>query len=223
MKNAACISNKTEKGLKSFISNTQVVNHSILVEQYKKKSEKHVNHHRYVFLGVLSKRKNISLILEWLKNNLDAELSMCFIGNGECKNDVIAAKIHDTRIDYISWIEKDQIKVELCNYDFLILPSKEEPFGIVLLEALAAGVISIVSNSDGPTEIIQDEETGFIFDLGDEYNNFDAVMKKSLFLDEDKYKLMVKNCIIKSDCYSTQSVVEKWFELLNKSDEINNS
>jgi glycosyltransferase involved in cell wall biosynthesis len=39
--------------------------------------------------------------------------------------------------------------------DILILPSWEEPFGIVLLEAMASGIPVIATDRGGPAEILQ--------------------------------------------------------------------
>ena len=39
--------------------------------------------------------------------------------------------------------------------DILIVPSWEEPFGIVLLEAMASGIPVIATDRGGPTEIVR--------------------------------------------------------------------
>ena len=96
----------------------------------------------------------------------------------------------------------------------MILPSKEEPFGIVLLEALAAGVPSIVSNALGPDEIIDNEKTGIKFSLTDGYKGFETAMKKSQQLPECEYKKMVQNCLLESQKYSEEAIFKKWKTVL---------
>jgi glycosyltransferase involved in cell wall biosynthesis len=46
--------------------------------------------------------------------------------------------------------------------DVLIVPSWEEPFGIVLLEAMSAGVPVVATNRGGPLEIITDRTNGLL-------------------------------------------------------------
>ena len=45
-----------------------------------------------------------------------------------------------------------------------VLPSANETFGIVLLEAMASSKPVLAANNLGPAEIIQNGKTGFLFD-----------------------------------------------------------
>lgn len=51
--------------------------------------------------------------------------------------------------------------------DVLVLPSKREGFGMVILEAAACGIPSIGSNIDGIIDAIDDGKTGLLFELDD--------------------------------------------------------
>jgi glycosyltransferase involved in cell wall biosynthesis len=53
--------------------------------------------------------------------------------------------------------------------DIAVVPSTEpEPFGMVLIEAMLAKKPVVASNHGGPTEIIVDNETGFLFEPNNE-------------------------------------------------------
>ena len=50
----------------------------------------------------------------------------------------------------------------MCALDVLLLPSKEEPFGRALLEALTLEVPTLATNIGGPPELITDGREGYL-------------------------------------------------------------
>lgn len=56
-----------------------------------------------------------------------------------------------------------------------ILPSANETFGIVILEAMVSGKPVVAANNLGPSEIIKDGETGFLF----EPDNLESLAQKA--------------------------------------------
>ncbi len=65
--------------------------------------------------------------------------------------------------------ERDNIPAVMKSIDLLILPSWEEPFGRVLIEAMAMEKPVIATNKGGPTEIIQNMRTGILIPPKDEH------------------------------------------------------
>ncbi|SDG14614.1 N-acetyl-alpha-D-glucosaminyl L-malate synthase BshA [Desulfosporosinus hippei] len=61
--------------------------------------------------------------------------------------------------------------------DVFILPSEQESFGLVALEAMACGVPVVASRVGGLPEVIKDGETGYLADVGDIYGMSEAVLK----------------------------------------------
>lgn len=69
-------------------------------------------------------------------------------------------------------------------FDILAMPSTQETFGLVLIEAMAAGVAVIGSNTGGVPEIIDDGISGYTFSP-DDIDEF-AVKLKELILNSNK-------------------------------------
>jgi glycosyltransferase involved in cell wall biosynthesis len=213
---AFCVNEVSEKQVQKFVSKTSVVHHSIDIGDYQKKENlnKIVRPLKFVFLGSFDSRKNVPLILDWISKSTNC-FEFHFIGKGELSNKIKEMAIKDKRVHYEGFISKKEIKKRLCEYDFLVLPSKEEPFGIVLIEAFSAGVPCIVSNAPGPREIVCDGMTGFLFDLENEKANFASVMDKIFCLKDEKISSMRKYAALEAEKYDTRNVVKLWIDLMD--------
>lgn len=66
--------------------------------------------------------------------------------------------------------------------DCVVLATKKETFGLVLIEAMKCGVCILGSNSGGPLEIIDDNKTGLLFESMDSKDLY----KKLNLIYEDK-------------------------------------
>lgn len=61
---------------------------------------------------------------------------------------------------------RSDVATLLGQADLFVLPSRHEGFGLALVEALAAGLPVIASNTDGPADIISDGVDGLLFESG---------------------------------------------------------
>lgn len=69
--------------------------------------------------------------------------------------------------------------------DLLVLNSREEPFGLVLIEAMSAGTPVLATRVGGVPEIVTDSENGWLVESGD----IDALSLKLLQLSRDEAAL----------------------------------
>ncbi len=70
-------------------------------------------------------------------------------------------------VDFLGFVEDINGYYQHC--DVFTLPSKKEGFGIVYLEAMEYKKPVIAVNYAGPTDVILDEETGFLCEYDDEH------------------------------------------------------
>lgn len=69
------------------------------------------------------------------------------------------------RVEFLGWITDKRAFFE--RIDIFCVPSLHEPFGIVVLEGLAYGRPMVVTDAEGPREILQDGVNGLIVQRGD--------------------------------------------------------
>jgi len=66
------------------------------------------------------------------------------------------------KITFTGWIPDRELIALLNSADALVVPSIYEPFGIVVLEGMAAGVPVVASDVGGLAEIVEHEHTGIL-------------------------------------------------------------
>jgi N-acetyl-alpha-D-glucosaminyl L-malate synthase BshA len=71
------------------------------------------------------------------------------------------------REDVIFLGKQEDIACVLSMADVLLLPSEQESFGLVALEAMSCGKPVISSNAGGLPEVVKNGETGFVLPIGD--------------------------------------------------------
>ena len=77
-------------------------------------------------------------------------------------------------------------------FNFMMLPSYQEGFGMTILEAAGVGTPSIITNIKGPTELVKDGVNGFVCDVKS-VSSLQATMQKAYELTKDEYDRIADN------------------------------
>ena len=105
----------------------------------------------------LIKRKNVDKVIQECEN-LDVELTV--IGDGK---ELESLKKLSSKPRFLGWFEHEKVLEEMRKSDIFALPSINETFGMVYLEAMASGCITVCTENDGAAGIIKDGENGFFW------------------------------------------------------------
>lgn len=103
----------------------------------------------------LIRRKNIDKVIRECEN-LDVELRI--IGDGK---DLKRLKSISQKPVFLGRMEHEQVLAEMRKADIFALPSINETFGMVYLEAMASGCITVCTENDGIAGIIENNQNGF--------------------------------------------------------------
>jgi len=105
--------------------------------------------------------------IKYLVHSKNVEnISVDFIGDGPSGEHLQELARNLNIMDFCNFIglkNREWIYEKLCEYDLLVQPSRYEGFGLTVAEALAAKVPVLVSNLQGPMEIINNGEYGYYF------------------------------------------------------------
>ncbi|MEL7587602.1 MAG: glycosyltransferase family 4 protein [Prolixibacteraceae bacterium] len=129
----------------------------------------------------------------------------------------------ENNISFLGLKDRPYIYSNLCEYDLMVHPSLYEGFGLNIVEAMAAKVPVLVSDTEGPMEVIENGKFGYFFKTGN-VNDFTEkliqILNKSNteFQDElieNAYYHVVNNFDIKD---TAQGYVKEYKMLTEKAD-----
>jgi glycogen(starch) synthase len=125
-----------------------------------------------LFFGRLEWEKGVQDLLAALPRIRRAHRGTRLVVAGEGSHAgwlVEQARKHKVRraVDFVGHLSDRALTAVLSAADAVVLPSKYEPFGIVALEAAAAGTPLVASTAGGLGEVVRDGDTGLSFTPGD--------------------------------------------------------
>lgn len=119
--------------------------------------------HRFVFVGRLHENKGIDVLLEaWvaLGKQVKHDWELLIIGDGPLEGRFSAAE----RVIYKSFMQPEDLAGEIASAGVFVLPSRKEPWGVVIHEFAAAGLPLILSDACGAAnEFLIDGYNGWLF------------------------------------------------------------
>ncbi len=126
--------------------------------------------YKIIFVGRFADFKGIPFLIDSFSqliiDNYDARLYLVGDGDEESKiRKKVSALNLEKHVIFFGY-QKNTLSY-IKNADLLVLPSNNEPFGRVLLEAMNIGTPVIGTKSGGIPEIIEDGINGLLVDYGD--------------------------------------------------------
>jgi glycosyltransferase involved in cell wall biosynthesis len=125
---------------------------------------------RFVFgVGRVVEKKGFDLLLDAYKQIAPRypDLGLVIGGSGPARDELVRAAAvsgFSERVAFPGTLSRAQVAWAMGAAAVFVLPSRIEPFGIVVLEALRAGCPAIVSPRGGATEIVRDGVDGLVVD-----------------------------------------------------------
>ena len=84
---------------------------------------------------------------------------LTIIGDGKIRRKLEKLNNNAT---FTGWLSPEEVQKQMQKCDVFVLPSVGETFGMVYLEAMSQGCITVCTKNDGIDGIIKDGENGFL-------------------------------------------------------------
>lgn len=169
----------------------------------------------FLYVGRLIEYKRIDVIIKALSNvykNRDFRLHI--VGEGAekeslqklCKNLGVEKKV----IFYGQMSRNDVFELMKKCFSFIMV-SENETFGMVYLEAMLAGCVTIASKNGGIDGIIKDNENGFLSTQGD-VADLERTLTKIINMKKDLIYKIRNNAILTAVNYSDSNVAKVYLD-----------
>ncbi len=170
-------------------------------------------------VGKLHTRKNFEFQIKCLKQLLKAKhnVHLIIVGKGPEKGNLerLVKNLNlKERVTLTGFVADELLYSYYDQADLFTFSAYREPFGIVVIEAMANNKAVVVPNEGGPAEICIDSKTGFVYKQG----NKDDFIKKVLKLIENREKRnnFQKNAIQRAKLFTWDNSYQKLTKIIER-------
>jgi glycosyltransferase involved in cell wall biosynthesis len=175
-----------------------------------------------VFAGSFIPRKGLDVLVEALKDQAFRDVRLALVGTGSLQP--LVEELGQCRsVEIFGHLSQDQMREVYWASRFLVLPSRSEPFGLVVSEALFSGIPAIVSNEPGPAMQVTDGVNGLVCEK-DSVSALREALARALQMDEIRYLDMAGAAIASNrqfDVYEvTRTLVGEYARLAGRQEKV---
>lgn len=175
---------------------------------------------KVITVARLAKQKNLPMLFRAAKRlqTKYPKLKFIIVGEGEerknLENYLLSNYISNVLL--VGQKNQQELKRAFAESDLFVLPSNYEGWGISTLEALAAGLPVVVTNTGCVEEVVINKKTGVIINIGDMYSLAKAIVETEdkLFSKSRTYVINGQNLIRQE--YTREKLIMKFVNGLKR-------
>ena len=197
--------------------NVEVIPNGIDLNRFENLERKKGEKFTIMTVARLEKVKGIEYLIrafDSLRFDLRGRSNLLIIGDGSEKRSLegLVEKLGlKDKVRFLGEIPNEQIPSYLATADCFVLPSLKEGFGIVILEAQAAGIPVIGTKVGGILDLIKDGQTGILVEPGNPEDISRAISR--VYADQDFSHSLIQNAKIELKKYSWRNIAEKVYQI----------
>lgn len=162
---------------------------------------------RLIFVGNLEYHKGFDLLLESFLMFNSKNIKLKIIGDGSLKKLI---PFDNNNIIHLGQVSHQKVMEEIAQNHFIILPSRKEAFGQVIIEAMSVGTVPIIAKNIGASELINNFQSGFLFD--DLSEALELINQMSF----DQFLKIKENIAVHKNKFDSINWVNQYYEFMIK-------
>lgn len=169
---------------------------------------------RHIYVGSLIKRKHLDIVVKSFLNTAGEKDTLTVVGGGpeeESLHRLVKDLKAEDRIIFTGRIPRNEVLKKMGEAQVFTLISHGETFGMVYIEAMLQGCLTIASKGGGFDGLIQDGVNGFICEPGDQ-NNLEEIYAEISKMSTDQRNKIGQSAIDTAIHYSEREVAERYLD-----------
>lgn len=172
-----------------------------------------------LYAGSLIEQKGVQKVLQAL--DLLRQQFMCefrIIGTGDYEEKLreLVDKLNlKEQVKFLGKKTRKEVMQYMQDADIFIMPSYHETLGLVYLEAMSMGCITVGSKGEGIDGIIIDGQNGFLVDPYDE-EDIAKTLNKIVNLPQEEIQKISDTALNIANMYSEEKMAEQYLDLVKK-------
>ena len=168
---------------------------------------------RLIYVGGLLPIKGVDRLLALMDSLAGEPVELTIIGEGPMRDECVSAAARNPAIHFLGPVlDRVELAEAMADHDALVLLSRKELFGIVIAEAMAAGLGVIATNNIGPRSLLEDADLQNLFDDGDLAGPADFIRR--LAADRGELNRFLERHTDLADGYRIADVADRWAQAI---------
>ena len=146
---------------------------------------------RILYAGQLIPLKNVDTVIEAVRQ-LPFAYDLTIVGDGSEMDRLRSMAQGDPAIRFTGWLPRNDTIKAMGDADVFVMVSSPETYGMVYLEAMAQGCITVASRGEGFDGLIVDGENGFLAQPGSVEETKEVLCKIHNMRSEERAQILQK-------------------------------
>ncbi|BAO56732.1 glycosyltransferase [Nonlabens marinus] len=173
----------------------------------------------FIFIGSLIKRKYPVILIEALMQVYPKiDFSLEYVGEGrEAKkiDDFIKSRNLENNITRHGYVKRSLARRLLLDSHCFIMISKNEAYGLVYLEAMSSGCITIAAKNEGFDGVIEHGVNGFLCNAGD-LDELTSLIQEINLMSIEQKKLISRNAMATASKLTDENVALNYLNTISQ-------